>query len=89
VTSPIAELSAAFQRGTLVLLLGADLPAALTGLPSRADLARGLAERHGLRLGQSLAATAQQTVRQSNRFAFTAFLGEQLSAQIGVDAVAM
>jgi SIR2-like protein len=62
----------------LVLFLGADLPAALTGLPSRADLAAGLAQRHQLPAGLSLAATAQHVMQNGNRFVFTDYLIRQL-----------
>jgi hypothetical protein len=65
-------------RSRLVLFLGADLPAALTGLPSRADLAAGLAQRHGLPAGLSLAATAQRVMQGGNRFAFSDYLIRQL-----------
>lgn len=41
----IPQLVEALQRGNLALFVGADLPQALTGLPSRADLAAGLAQR--------------------------------------------
>src|SRR5205823_2932033 len=62
----------------LILFFGADLPAALTGLPSRADLAAGLAQRHGLTAGLSLAAAAQRVMQGGNRFAFTDYLIHQL-----------
>lgn len=41
----ILPLGEALQRGNLALFLGADLPRELTGLPGRADLAAGLAQR--------------------------------------------
>ncbi|MGD8791041.1 MAG: SIR2 family protein [Anaerolineae bacterium] len=44
----IAQLAEALQRGNLALFLGADLPQAVTGLPSRADMAAGLTQRLGL-----------------------------------------
>lgn len=62
----------------LTLFLGGDLPAALTGLPSRAELAGGLAQRHGLPAGLSLAATAQRAMQGGGRFAFSDYLGRQL-----------
>lgn len=45
--------------GPWALFLGADLPAAVTGLPSRADLARALARRHGLDESLPLSEAAQ------------------------------
>jgi hypothetical protein len=44
----IPQLVEALQRGRLALFVGADLPQAATGLPSRAGLAARLAERLGL-----------------------------------------
>jgi hypothetical protein len=44
----IPQLVEALQRGRLALFVGADLPQAATGLPSRADLAAELAERLGV-----------------------------------------
>ena len=37
-------LRESLRRGALALFLGADLPQTVTGLPSRADLPRGLAQ---------------------------------------------
>ena len=62
----------------LTLFLGADLPQALTGLPSRADLAHGLARRGGLGEDLSLAAVAQRVMQGGNRWEFTDYLGRQL-----------
>jgi hypothetical protein len=67
------------QRGTLVLFLGADLPQSVTGVPSRAALARALAQRHGLEAGTSLARVAQQVGRGGWRREFTVFLREQVA----------
>jgi hypothetical protein len=39
------QLTEASQHGSLALFIGADLPQAVTGLPSRADLAAGLVGR--------------------------------------------
>ena len=74
----IAAIKEHLANGRLILFLGADLPAALTGLPSRADLAAGLAQRHGLPAGLSLAAAAQRVMQGGNRFAFTDYLIRQL-----------
>lgn len=80
-TNYLVELSEALQRRTLTLFVGADLPTALTGLPSRAELAQGLSERHGLAEGLSLATTAQQVMQRGNRFGFTDYIGRQLDTQ--------
>ncbi|MBD3216391.1 MAG: hypothetical protein GF311_27510 [Candidatus Lokiarchaeota archaeon] len=73
-----AHLVDALERGTLALFLGGDLPQALTGVPSRAEMARALARRHGLETSPSLAQVAQQVGRGGWRRAFTVFLREQL-----------
>src|SRR5215217_3796872 len=73
-----AALQEHLASARLVVFLGADLPAELTGQPSRADLAAGLALRHGLPAGLSLAATAQRVMQGGNRFAFTDYLIRQL-----------
>jgi len=54
------QLLGQLHRNRLALFLGSDLPQAITGLPSRADLARGLAREHGLVETTSLAAAAEQ-----------------------------
>ncbi len=74
----ISTLQNHLATGRLALFLGADLPAALTGVPGRAELAQGLAQRHGLPAGLSLAATAQRVTQGGNRFAFTDFLTRHL-----------
>lgn len=72
-------LTEALQRHTLTLFLGADLPRALTGVPSRAELARALAHQHGLDERASLARVAQQVGRGGYRREFTVFLREALT----------
>jgi len=74
----IPALREHLAAGRLLLFVGADLPAALTGLPGRAELATGLAARHGLPAGLSLAATAQRVMQDGSRFAFTEYLIRQL-----------
>lgn len=59
ITTPIPGLTDSLQRRTLALFIGADLPRAITGLPSRADLARELAHRHRLDDSLPLAEVAQ------------------------------
>lgn len=77
----LAELSDALRRRSLTLFVGPDLPATLTGVPPRAELARGLAARHGLDEGLSLAAAAQRVMERGSRFVFTDYLGRQLGPQ--------
>jgi len=76
--APISELNEALRRRTLALFLGADLSHAVTGLPSRADLARDLAHRKGLDVSLSLAKVAQRVARGGNRWDFTAFIRDAL-----------
>jgi hypothetical protein len=82
-TSPIPELTDALQRRTLSLFIGADLPCEITGLPSRADLDRELALRHGL-VGQdailpyTLAEVAQRVSQAGNRWEFTDYIRNAL-----------
>ncbi len=74
------RLQIAAQRGRLVLVVGGDAPTILTGMPSRVDLARALAAQYGLPPEDSLATVAQQVMQNQNRFAFTEFLIDALSA---------
>jgi hypothetical protein len=77
--APDAPFQEALLRGQLVLFIGADFPQAVTGLPSRADLAQALAQRHGLPAGLTLAQVAQRVSRAGNRYEFTSFLRDALS----------
>jgi hypothetical protein len=77
------ELNEALTRRNLALFIGADLPRKITGLPSRADLARELARRKGRARSRvdtslSLAEVAQRVARGGNRWDFTAFIRDQL-----------
>lgn len=72
------ELMDALARHTLVLLIGADLPREITGIPSRADLALALARRHGVDSSLSLAEVAQRIGQGGNRYTFTASILEAL-----------
>ncbi len=73
------SLLEALERGDLALFIGADFPREVTGLPSRADLARALARRQALDEGLSLAQVAQRVLRGNhNRWEFTAFIRDQL-----------
>jgi hypothetical protein len=72
------ELNDALTRRTLALFIGADLPREVTGLPSRADLARELARRKGLDESLSLAEVAQRVSQAGNRWEFTDFVRNAL-----------
>lgn len=74
----VTALGEALTRRTLTLFIGADLPPAVTGLPSRADLARHLARRKGLDESHSLAEVAQRVSQAGNRWEFTDFLRHAL-----------
>ena len=74
----IPEWDDALRRGSAALFIGADLPEAATGLPSRADLAREMARRKGLDPSLSLAAVAQRVGQGGNRWEFSAYLREAL-----------
>ncbi len=65
-------------RGQLALFLGADLPRAVTGLPARAELAQGLAARHGLGAGLSWAQAAQRAARGGFVNDLIRYLGDEL-----------
>ena len=77
-TINIPEIVEALRLHSLVLFVGADLPRAITGLPSRADLARELAHRKELDESLSLAEVAQRVGRSGNRWEFTAFIRDAL-----------
>jgi hypothetical protein len=68
------ELIEHLNRGDCVLFIGADLPRAVTGLPSRSDLAREMAQRYHLDEALSLADVAQRVSQAGNRFEFTDFI---------------
>lgn len=76
----LAALQEVLQRRSLVLFIGADLPREVTGLPSRAELARSLARRKGLDETLSLAGVAQRVSQAGNRFDFIDFLRTELDA---------
>jgi hypothetical protein len=77
-TLHLPELAEALGRCTLALFIGADLPQEVTGLPSRADLARELARRKGLDGDLSLAEVAQRVGQAGNRWEFTDFIRNAL-----------
>lgn len=77
-TPQLSELAEILQRRTLALFIGADLPQEVTGLPSRADLARELAQRKGLDESLSLAEVAQRVSQAGNRWEFTDYIRNAL-----------
>ncbi len=74
----ILPLQEALSGRSLTLFIGADLPQAITGLPSRTDLARELAHRKGLDESLSLAEVAQRVSQAGNRWEFTNFIRNAL-----------
>jgi hypothetical protein len=68
------DLVDALTHRILTLFIGTDLPCEVTGLPSRADLARHLARRKGLDESLSLAEVAQRVSQAGNRWEFTDFI---------------
>ncbi len=76
-TAPL-PLRDALQNSSLALFIGGDLPAEVTGQPSRRDLAERLAAQYGLPAGLSLAEAAQRLSPAGGRFEFTRFLRDQM-----------
>jgi hypothetical protein len=72
------QLNYVLSRRTLALFLGSDLPQQITGLPSRADLARELSRRRGLDDTFSIAEVAQRIGRGDNRWDLVAYIRDQL-----------
>ena len=68
----------ALTERRLSLFVGADLARSVTGLPSRSDLAWGLAQRHQLDATLSLAEVAQRVSQAGNRFDFTNYIRKEL-----------
>ena len=80
----LSDLREQLQRGRLVLLIGADLPVEISGLPDRQSLADDLATTQGFASGERLPAVAQQVMSYGNRWAFTEFLQTALDT-VGVN----
>jgi hypothetical protein len=74
----VNRLFEALRDRTLSFFVGADLARSVTGLPSRSDLARGLAQRYGLDETLSLAEVAQRVSQAGNRFDFTNYIRKEL-----------
>lgn len=84
-TDALIALIALIQQisySRLAVFVGGDLPSNLTGLPSRRELAAGLAEEKHLHFDRSptLAAVAQRRARGGNRWEFTDYLNRALTA---------
>ena len=67
------------QENKLALLVGRDLPAALTARPSGQELARGLASKYNLPASDSLAETAQDQKEREQSWKYTGYLQQKLS----------
>ena len=67
------------QENKLALLVGRDLPAALTARPSGQELARGLASKYNLPASDSLAETAQDQKERGQPWKYTGYLQQKLS----------
>ncbi len=59
--------------------MGADLPKAISGLPSRSDLARELADRYGVTPSSSLAEVASRVSSKGGRFEIVDFIRNALN----------
>lgn len=68
------SLKRARDRRMLALFIGADLPGEVTGVPSRAELARNLARHYRLDEHLPLSELAELVGQGRNRFGFTQFL---------------
>ncbi len=79
-TSVVNDLVEYVAQGRLALFVGGDVPQSVTGVPSRADLARGLAVRKGLDESLTLAGVTQRVMKQAHqRWEFTHYVKNQLS----------
>lgn len=74
----LARLREALRSGAVVPFVGGDLPQAVAGVPSRAELARWMAEQRGLPAGLSLAQVTRRLSTQGSRYDFTALLRQGL-----------
>ncbi|MDW8318601.1 MAG: SIR2 family protein [Anaerolineae bacterium] len=77
-TVHLARLRDALRSAAVAPFVGGDLPEAVTGVPSRAELARWMAEQRGLPTGLSLAQVTRRLSTQGSRFDFTALLRQRL-----------
>ncbi len=75
-TRQFSRLYDALSKQNVALFVGADLPQAVTGVPSRAEMARWMAERRSLSSGLSLAQVTQRLSSRGSRYDFTALLRE-------------
>ncbi|MGB8646115.1 MAG: SIR2 family protein [Anaerolineae bacterium] len=72
---PLAD---ALDNHTLALFIGGDLPATITGVPARADLAHGLANKYRLDASLSLDQVAQRVEAVAGRHALTSYILDAL-----------
>ena len=75
-TLALGKIFDALHRKSLCLFIGNDLPSSITGLPSRSDLAIGLAYHYNLDTSLPLAEVAQRISQTENRWAFTSYIRE-------------
>lgn len=76
----LAEIQEQLKRGRVLLLIGVDLPANITGVPSKQELAQGLADKYRLGEAKSLPWVAQQIMSNpNNRYPFTQYLQDKLN----------
>lgn len=78
--SHLEALTAKAKAGQLALLVGPDLPAEATGLPSGKELARGLAAELNLPATDSLAAVAQGLKARNQQWKYVGYLKRVLPA---------
>lgn len=65
------------HRGRLAIVVGGDLPEAVSGVPSRQNLAVKLSQRFGWKEEADLAAVAQRLAKSGKRWEFTRFLVDE------------
>lgn len=74
----LGRLRDALRSGAVVPFVGGDLSQTVTGVPSRKELARWMAEQRGLDPGLSLAQVTRRLSVQGSRYDFIALLREGL-----------
>lgn len=66
------------KAGQLALLVGLDLPATATGLPSGSELSRGMASKFNLPAADSLASVAQSLKTRNQQWKYVGYLKQAL-----------
>ncbi len=74
------EIVKRIKASQVALLVGTDLPAAATGLPSGSQLARGMASQFNLPMSDSLATVAQGLKALNQQFKYVGYLAQVLPA---------